>query len=104
MMTSYALLNSGKPVYEGVYRAPDAKPNKPHAAFGKSGYGLGFNIMELYKTPVYYHSGGIAGFNSYLIHIPKNNITMVLLANTEDGIMPALKEILKVATEFEDQK
>lgn len=103
-MTSYATLNSGKPVYEGVYRAPGAKPNKRHKEFEKQGYGLGFNLMELYKTPVYYHSGGIAGFNSYLIHIPESNITMVLLANTEDGIMPALKGILKVATEMEDQK
>lgn len=99
-MTAYAILNNGKPVYEGVYRASDAKPSKQHKEFEKSGYGLGFNIMELYKTPVYYHSGGIAGFNSYLIHIPKSNITMVLLANTEDGIMPALKGILKAATEI----
>ena len=103
-MTSYALLNGGEPVYERPYRAPNGKPNKPHKEFAKSGYGLGFNIMELYGTPVYYHSGGIAGFNSYLIRIPKNNITMVLLANTEDGIIPELKGILKVATEIDDQK
>ena len=102
-MTSYALLNNSKPVYEGVYRAPGAQPNKPHKEFAKSGYGLGFNIMELYETPVYYHSGGIAGFNSYLIHIPKNNTTMVLLANTEDGIIPELKGILKLATEIDSQ-
>ena len=102
-MTSYALLNNSKPVYEGVYRAPGAQPNKPHKEFAKSGYGLGFNIMELYETPVYYHSGGIAGFNSYLIHIPKNNTTMVLLANTEDGIIPELKGILKLATEIDGQ-
>ncbi|HYF69178.1 MAG TPA: serine hydrolase domain-containing protein [Ohtaekwangia sp.] len=99
-MTSYALLNDGRPVYEGVYRAPNAAPRKPHQEFQKRGYGLGFNLMELYTLPVYYHSGGIAGFNSYLIRIPKNNTTIALLANTENGIVPVLKAILKLATEI----
>ena len=57
--------------------------------------------MELYGVPVYYHSGGIAGFNSYLIHIPKNRTTIALLANTENGIVPPLEAVLKIATEIE---
>jgi hypothetical protein len=56
--------------------------------------------MDLYQMPVYYHSGGIAGFNSYLMHIPENKTTIVLLANAEDGIIPALKDIRKIATEI----
>jgi len=99
-MISYALLNSGRPVYEGGYRAPGAKPAGVHADMERRGYGLGFHLMDLYKTPVYYHSGGIAGFNSYLMHIPANNTTIVLLANAEDGIIPALKDIRKIATEI----
>jgi len=102
-MIEYAKLNNGKPVYEGLYVAPNGNPPKPQENIDKRGYGFGFNLMELYNTPVYYHSGGIAGFNSYLIHIPKTNTTIVLLANTEDGIIPALKGILKEAVQIENQ-
>src|SRR5687767_8232468 len=102
-MIEYAKLNNGKPVYEGLYVAINGNPPKPQENIYKRGYGFGFNLMELYNTHVYYHSGGIAGFNSYLIHIPKTNTTIVLLANTEDGIIPALKGILKEAVQIENQ-
>jgi hypothetical protein len=57
--------------------------------------------MELHGTPVYFHSGGIAGFNSYLIHIPKSRTTIALIANTENGIVPPLDAVLKIAVEIE---
>lgn len=103
-MTSYARLKNGKDVYEGNYIAPDSKPKKPQENIDKRGYGFGFEIMDLYKIPVIWHSGGIAGFNSVLMHIPQSNTSLILLANTEDGIIPELKEIRKIATEIESQK
>jgi hypothetical protein len=102
-MTEYAKLKNERPVYEGVYVAPNTNPPKPQENIDKRGYGFGFNLMELYNTPVYYHSGGIAGFNSYLIHVSKTNTTIVLLANTENGIVPALKGILKEAVQIKNQ-
>ena len=100
-MITYGKLNNGKPNYEGYYVPEGSKPRKSYDEIKKSGYGFGLNLMELYQNPVFYHSGGIAGFNSYLIHIPKSNSTVIFLANTENGIIPELKEILKVVTEIE---
>jgi CubicO group peptidase (beta-lactamase class C family) len=100
-MTTCARLADGRPVYEGKYSPPNSPPprSRPHVA--KNGYGFGFNVMELHGTPVYYHSGGIAGFNSYLIHIPKSRTTIALIANTENGIVPPLDAVLKIAVEIE---
>lgn len=103
-MTTHAKTKDGKPTYERNYLAPGSEPTKPQENISKRGYGLGFHIMELYQLPAYYHSGGVAGFNSYLIYIPKTNTTIVLLANTEDGIIPILKDIRKLATMFEYQE
>ena len=98
-MTSYARLNDGRMTFEAPF-IPPGSPPKPVDHVTKRGYGYGFNLMELDGTPVYYHSGGIAGFNAYVLHIPRNEVTLVLLANTEDGLMPALKDILSVASEI----
>jgi D-alanyl-D-alanine carboxypeptidase len=100
-MTTYARLADGRPVYEGRYSAPNSPPPRPRPHVAKNGYGFGFNVMELHGTPVYFHSGGIAGFNSYLIHIPKSRTTIALIANTENGIVPPLDAVLKIAVEIE---
>ncbi len=103
-MTEYAFLKNGKPVYEGPYMPPNSEPRKPRAHRAKFGYGLGFNLVELYGKKVYYHSGGIAGFNSYLIHFPENNTTISMLSNTENGIVPLLDEFRRIGNEIEPQK
>jgi CubicO group peptidase (beta-lactamase class C family) len=100
-MTTYGRLADGRPVYEGKYSPPDSPPPRPRPHIAKNAYGLGFNIMELHGTPAYYHSGGIAGFNSYLIHIPKNRTTIAMIANTENGIVPPLEAVLRIAVEIE---
>jgi CubicO group peptidase (beta-lactamase class C family) len=95
-MTSYALLSDGRYTFEAPFVGPNSRPPTPQDNVANRGYGLGFNLMELYGTPVYYHSGGIAGFNSYVLHVPKTRTTIVLLSNTEDGLVPALKEIQRI--------
>ncbi len=99
-MTSYARVNDGRPTYEARFVAPGNAPSKSQESIDKRGYGFGFNLMELYGRPAYYHSGGIAGFNSYLLHVPENRTTIVLLANTEDGLVPGLNQVLKIAAEM----
>ena len=99
-MTSYARVNDGRFTFEAPFVPPGSDPPKVQEHIAKRGYGLGFNLMEAHGTPVYFHSGGIAGFNAYLLHVPKNATTVVLLANTEDGLLPALKQVLKLATEI----
>jgi CubicO group peptidase (beta-lactamase class C family) len=100
-MTTYGKLADGRPVYEGKYSPPGSPPPRPRPHVAKNGYGLGFNIMELHGTPVYFHSGGIAGFNSYLIHVPKSRTTIAMIANTENGIVPPLEAVLKIAVGIE---
>jgi D-alanyl-D-alanine carboxypeptidase len=95
-MTTYASLGDGRYTFEAAFVAANSRPPTPQANLAKRGYGLGFNLMEIHDTLVYYHSGGIAGFNSYVLHVPKNRTTVVLLSNTEDGLVPALKEIQRI--------
>jgi D-alanyl-D-alanine carboxypeptidase len=99
-MTTYASVRDGRFTFNAPFIAPGAAPPKAQENIARRGYGYGFNLMHLYGTPVSYHSGGIAGFNSYLLHVPRNQTTIVLLANTEDGLVPALKQIQKLAVEI----
>jgi CubicO group peptidase (beta-lactamase class C family) len=95
-MTSYAQLNDGRLTFEAPFLAQGAPKPKVQEHIAKRGYGLGFNVMELHGTSVYFHSGGIAGFNAYLIHIPRTDTTFVAIANTEDALVPVLKDLLRV--------
>lgn len=93
-MTETARVNSGAPTFEAQLKAPK-KPRPDYIS--NQGYGLGWNVMNVYGEPAHYHSGGIAGFNSYLLHLPKAQVTVVLLANTEDALVGSLPDILKIA-------
>ena len=95
-MTSYAQLNDGQFTFEAPFLAQGAPKPKTQEHIAKRGYGLGFNVMELHGTSVYFHSGGIAGFNAYLIHVPRTDTTLVTIANTEDALVPVLKDLLRV--------
>jgi D-alanyl-D-alanine carboxypeptidase len=100
-ITDYATTNSGLPVYDAMYFPKEFSPPNPPDYIKKYGYGLGFSLMEIYKTPVVWHSGGIAGFNSILMYIPKSKTKIILLSNTENGIMPIWEEIQKIIVKFE---
>ena len=93
-MTNYAKVHGEKPIYESVF-FPYGTPPEPPKHMTKNGYGLGFNIMEFYGEPVIWHSGGIAGFNAIMAYIPKNDTKIVILANTENGVVPAFDDIMK---------
>jgi D-alanyl-D-alanine carboxypeptidase len=99
-MTAQAVTNSGLLVYDAMYFPPDFTPPSPPAHIKKYGYGLGFSLMEIYGVPVVWHSGGIAGFNAIMIYLPKTKTKIVLLSNTENGIMPAWEELQKVIIKF----
>jgi D-alanyl-D-alanine carboxypeptidase len=99
-MTSYALVKNGQPVYDNLFSPSGQKPNFP-SNIKKWGYGLGFQIIENFGTKVISHGGDIAGFNSVLMYIPKNNTTIVILSNTENGILSKLRDIEKAATDIE---
>jgi D-alanyl-D-alanine carboxypeptidase len=98
-MTSYAVVNNGQPVYAHLFSPSGQSPQFP-SNIKKWGYGLGFQIIENFGTKVISHGGDIAGFNAVLMLIPKSNTKMVILANTENGILSKLRDIEKAATDI----
>jgi CubicO group peptidase (beta-lactamase class C family) len=99
-MTSYAVLNNGQPVYDSIFSPTGQKPQFP-SNITKMGYGLGFQIIENFGTKVISHGGDIAGFNAVMMFIPKSNTKIVILSNTENGILSKLLQIEKAATSIE---
>jgi len=100
-MVSYATVLSGKPVYEANYFPLGFTPPPPPNHVKKNGYGLGLSLMETYGEPVIWHSGGIQGFNSIWVYIPKSRTSLTILSNTENGIVSAFEDIMKIATSIE---
>jgi D-alanyl-D-alanine carboxypeptidase len=94
-MIKYAQTKSGLPVYEAAFFPNDFIPPSPPSHIKKYGYGLGFSLMEVYEKPMIWHSGGISGFNSILVYLPKTKSQIVFLSNTENGIMPIWEELQK---------
>ncbi|MBQ4822744.1 serine hydrolase domain-containing protein [Aquimarina sp. MMG016] len=99
-MISYALLSNGSRVYESLYSPSGQYPNFPNN-IDKFGYGLGFQIMDNFDTKVISHGGDIAGFNAIFINVPKSNSKLIILANTENGILSQLRAIEKTITNIE---
>lgn len=104
-MTSYAELNSGKKTVIANFWFPTdfVMPEMPEG-LDEFGYGLGFQLMEKFRTPVIFHVGSISGFQSYLVHIPKSNTTVGITGNTNGengGIASKWKEIQKIMVEIE---
>lgn len=58
------------------------------------------SLMEIYNVPVVWHSGGIAGFNSIMMYLPSSKTKIVLLSNTENGIMPVWENLQKIIATF----
>ncbi len=98
-MINYAKTNEGQPVYEKLF-TPDGQAPRFPKNIKKWGYGLGFQIMENFGTTVISHGGDIAGFNSILMYIPKSDTRLIILSNTENGILSKLKKIEKLSTQI----
>ena len=57
-------------------------------------YGLGLQIIELNGRLAYNHTGGTNGFASHLQYYPREQLTVVVLSNTED------EPVKKIATDL----
>lgn len=72
-----------------------------------SPYGFGWALGSLNEVPTIGHEGAINGFNSSILRIPSEGLTVIALCNAEPGIAeavtravagiadPALKEVIK---------
>lgn len=54
-------------------------------AFGAAKYAGGVLVEDIEGQTVYWHGGGIEGFNTWLGHDPEKDITVVVLANLNGG-------------------
>ena len=105
-MTQYAKVNDGTDVdEENFYFPADFVRPSPPKYLTKFGYGLGFQIMDIYNTKAVWHGGGIAGFQTVVIHIPKNYTTLALLTNTGQGGGYGIiwEELQKIVTEMSEE-
>ncbi|MEO0341537.1 MAG: serine hydrolase domain-containing protein [Bacteroidota bacterium] len=98
-MSSYAQVNSGVPVYEARYWPAEWGEFSSPPYMEKSGYGLGLNLTEMYGQPVVWHSGGMPGYNAIWCYLPEKEIHFALLANTDNGAVPAFEEFIKILTQ-----
>ncbi len=61
-------------------------------------YGLGVSMLPLGPSPVRVigHDGGIFGFSSFLLHVPADDRTVVVLSNTEGSARPLALSLARV--------
>jgi CubicO group peptidase (beta-lactamase class C family) len=65
---------------------PAVLNNGKAADFYGSATAMGIFVEPVLSTKVYAHSGQINGFNSYLLYHPDSDVTVVVLANTENAV------------------
>ena len=58
-------------------------------------YGYGLEISRMFGRRVFWHSGGIQGFNAILLHFPDDRADLVLLSNTDNGAVPIFEPALR---------
>jgi len=65
-----------KTFYQRMEQATYLNSNK------KINYGMGLQFENYKGLDIVFHGGGDAGYRSYILHIPKNKISMVILSNS----------------------
>ncbi len=103
-MTSYAKTSNGNFVFDELYMPSGFEAPKLPDHLKKNGYGLGFSLMQMYNVPVIWHSGGMPGYNAVFAHFPNSNTTIVMCANTDNGLIPEYENIMKICSEIEENK
>jgi len=102
-MISYAKTANGNYVYNELYFPSGYQPPKLPEHLEKNGYGLGFSLMTTYSVPVIWHSGGMPGYNAVWAHFPNSNTTLVMCANTDNGLIPEYESIMKICSKIVDK-
>ena len=54
---------------------------------GGGGYGFGWGMLGVRGLNAIAHAGGVPGFNAFLIRIPDESLTVVVLSNCDPGVM-----------------
>lgn len=78
-------LHSGKVLTPASYQAMTT----PEAAAIEARYGYGLVAGRLRGRPQLSHGGGIFGFSTYLLYVPEQQLSVVVLQNSNGGADPA---------------
>jgi len=97
-MTQAARTTDGAPVGSAHFTPKGMNPGKPPAFVQQADYGYGLEVARIFDTPVIWHSGGLPGFNSIVLHFPEKQVDVVLLTNTDNGAVGAFEPTLRAAT------
>jgi D-alanyl-D-alanine carboxypeptidase len=91
--TAGDLLRWGDALYDGnVLRAAS---RQRMLTFDENDYGLGAELLSVGSRPGYGHSGLLRGFTSLLVHLPGDDVTLVLLSTGpqyDPAVLLAAKE------------
>lgn len=90
-MTAVATIKDGTPVGWAHYGGDTERP--PFVT--QADYGYGLEISRMFGHRVFWHSGGINGFNAIVLHFPDARADLVLLANTDSGAAPIFEPMLR---------
>ena len=77
-------LYSGRVVNEASFKSATTPVELPANVDGMK-YGYGLMMFELKRLPAIGHGGGLNGWSSYLLRLPQQNCTIVVLANALPG-------------------
>lgn len=97
-MTSPARVAGGTLVGDARWWPPGFDPGQPPAFATDDNYGLGWESTTFYGQRTVGHNGGISGYNSILTSYRDRDLSIIVLANTENGaIAPAFELMKRVA-------
>jgi CubicO group peptidase (beta-lactamase class C family) len=97
-MTEPARIKDGRPVGDAHFALPGQTPGQPPPFVTEPHYGCGLEVCRLFGRRTIWHSGGIRGFNALLFHFPDDGLDLALLANTDNGLVPAFESFIRAAT------
>jgi CubicO group peptidase (beta-lactamase class C family) len=90
-MTTAAATTDGTPIGNARFGQDGERP--PFVT--QADYGYGLEISRMFDHRVFWHSGGINGFNAIMLHFPDDRADLILLANTDNGAVPIFEPMLR---------
>jgi CubicO group peptidase (beta-lactamase class C family) len=97
-MTEPARVKDGRATGDARFTPPGQAPGQPPAFVTEPHYGCGVEVCRLFGRKAIWHSGGIRGFNALLFHFADDGLDLALLANTDNGLVPAFEAFIRTAT------
>lgn len=74
------LLHAAPPVSPASFRA---MTTPPLVAGKQTAYGMGMGVGDLAGHRLFFHGGGLPGFDAFAAHFPDDDLTVVVLCNTD---------------------